>query len=59
MYTMYIATILRIECVWITLVLHGYRPASMQDITASDIAMHGSGCGHASVELYVVASANV
>ena len=35
------------------------RPTSAQDITASDMAMHGRGCGHTSAELCVVASANV
>ena len=35
------------------------RPASVQDVTASDMAMHGRGCGHINVELHVVASANV
>ena len=34
-------------------------PASMQDITVGDIAIHGRGSGHASVELHVVVSANV
>ena len=35
------------------------RPASVQDVTASDMAVHRRGCGHVSVELCVVASANV
>ena len=30
------------------------RPASKQDITARDMAIHGRGCGHASMELSVV-----
>ena len=35
------------------------RPASMQDVTAIDMAIHKTGCGHASIELRVVVSANV
>ena len=35
------------------------RPASVQDITASDMAMHRRECGYESVELCVATSANV
>ena len=35
------------------------RPASVQGVTASNMAMHERGCGHVSVELGVVTSANV
>ena len=31
----------------------------MQDDTASDITLHGSGCGHASVELHDPVPANL
>ena len=35
------------------------RPASMQDVTAIDMATYGIGCDQASVESHVVVSANV
>ena len=35
------------------------RPSSLQSITANDMTLHGKGCGHVSVELHVVVSANV
>ena len=35
------------------------RPASVQEVTASDMAIHRRGCGQASVELHLVVSANV
>ena len=35
------------------------RPTFAQDITFINMAIHGRGCGHTSVELCVVASANV
>ena len=35
------------------------RPASVQEVIAIDTAINGRGCGHASVELHVVVSANV
>ena len=33
-------------------------PTSIQDVTASNMTMHGRGCGHTSMELRVVASPN-
>ena len=35
------------------------RPASVQDITAINMAIHRRGCGHESVEKHVVAFANI
>ena len=35
------------------------RPTSVQNITTSNINMHGRGCGHTNMELHVVVSANV
>ena len=34
-------------------------PTSLQDVTAIDMAIHERGCGYTSVELCVVAPANV
>ena len=35
------------------------RPSAVQDATASDMVMHRRGCGHVSLKLHVVTSANV
>ena len=55
---MYIATILSSVCMEYV-GLPWLNPLPCKVLTASDMALHGRGCGHVSVELHVVAPANV